>query len=1097
MPIEKGALAIQFSGGVNLRQDAKQVPATQLIDLHNAVFTRQTSISKRNGYQGLSTQIQAAGGDITNARGLATRDDEVLLFTDKRAYSMRPSSGQWADTGEVAATTVTTLPIARTGTDQQQPDIATNNGITVVAWEDSRSGVWCSIVEDATGRILQSQITLDANANAQSPRCIRVEDVLHVLWVRSDLNSIMIAVINPATPTAAPVVSVLVSDLGPPFVFDAESARNAAKVDVGPPLHSIGRPGAIAWSRSGGGWRAGFISSSGVLGSPLTRLPNVMTFADTIVGAIAIATNWMPTALVTVGWVAAGQVIQATVLAAGDLSPVARFSQLGSGSTTYGRLTLCFGATVPGQPNNVQLYWAAEQTSTRTDLCAIESGWIDLNLTFNPLTSTVLRGHNLVSRAWYVDPLLTPHPTPVGDVYVAIAHTVRFFPYVAVLRLSGDHGIAAPTTTIVARLMPSEATGLNMHITSPTTKSWSLALPSAMGVNQVESNYLTRQIAVPLPYRVQLSSINGDQFSDQGIKLATLSYDAPYQTAQLGRGLYLASAAPQHYDGASWHEADFNTAPDLGYDASGVPVSISTVASLIGGLDGVDVGAHVYAIWYEAIDAQGEIHRGAVSIKFLVTVTGTLPQKVQLVLPTCRLTKFGNARICVARSIAGAIGTDSTLPLYRVTSNDVLAVTGDNRYVNNDPTVDFVTFVDAMSDTTLPTMEPLYTNGGILSNAPASWAGGVIASAKGRLFWTDSTNPNLVRYSQQIADDTALEAPLDLSIAVDPFGGGITAIGVMDDAVYPFKETSTFVFGGPGPGPDPSVNSEALSFSPAELVTSDVGCISPGSICQAPVGIAFQSRKGIKILSRDRQIVDIGNPVQPLDGQTYVRSTLLPDRKAILFLTSTPGGYSLYWDYDRVQWSKFSNHVGLDAVVVGLGGADGGIGAGIGGGVYHYLRGDSRVFRETPGAYKDDNSRIPMLIETAWIHLAQQLQGWQRILYAYFLGTYISSHTLSVRFRIDYNSGYSPAILSDVDSNYNPSRYGAGAYGAGAYGGPGLDGARYQRSIHINRRCQAVSFRIEDIESPDQFGAGFELSELMVIGGGLGPDFKVGAARSR
>jgi len=501
----------------------------------------------------------------------------------------------------------------------------------------------------------------------------------------------------------------------------------------------------------------------------------------------------------------------------------------------------------------------------------------------------------------------------------------------------------------------------------------------------------------------------------------------------------------------------------------------------IGAAGAIPSGAYLYAYWYEAVDAQGELHRGAVSVKMLVTMTGG-PKKFVHAIPTCRLSRFANVRLCVARSEVGATGTDSTLPLYRVTSNDVTITTGDNCYVNNSFTVDTVAFTDNLTDAQLKTREPLYTNGGIASNAPSPWSGGIIAVSKSRLYWTDTTDPNIVRFSQQIADDTALEAPVDLSLRVDPYGGPITAIGALDDTIIPFKETATFVFGGPGPLADPTVSPEVNTFSAVELLTSDVGCISPASLGQTPLGITFQSRKGIKLLTRQRQIADIGGLVGGLDAQNYTRTTLLPDRKAIVYLTDTADGFSLLWDYDRNQWSKFSNHLGIDAIVVD--------------GIYHYLRLDSRVFQETPGVYVDDNSRIPLRIETAWIHYAQYLQGWQRVLYAYFLGRWISPHTLSVRYRLDYNDAYSAAILSDVNTNWNPSVYGGGSYGVGAYGGSGGSGTRYQRRIHLNKRCQAMSFLIEDVEAPGDFGASFELSEMLLIGGGLGPDFKVGAARS-
>jgi hypothetical protein len=206
----------------------------------------------------------------------------------------------------------------------------------------------------------------------------------------------------------------------------------------------------------------------------------------------------------------------------------------------------------------------------------------------------------------------------------------------------------------------------------------------------------------------------------------------------------------------------------------------------------------------------------------------------------------------------------------------------------------------------------------------------------------------------------------------------------------------------------------------------------------------------------------------------------LPTNQRILYLTSA--GRTLLWDYNRNQWSTFTNHAGLDAVVVG--------------GLYYYLRPDSRVFVETPGSYRDDNSRIPMVIDTAHIHFAQYLQGWQKILYAYFLGSFKSAHSLSIRYRIDYNDAWSSALIANVNADWNPSAYGVGAYGVGAYGGAGLGGTRYQRRFHLNRRCQAIAFRIEDIEATGDAGASFELSELLLIGGGIGADFKVGAARS-
>jgi hypothetical protein len=87
-------------------------------------------------------------------------------------------------------------------------------------------------------------------------------------------------------------------------------------------------------------------------------------------------------------------------------------------------------------------------------------------------------------------------------------------------------------------------------------------------------------------------------------------------------------------------------------------------------------------------------------------------------------------------------------------------------------------------------------------------------------------------------------------------------------------------------------------------------------------------------------------------------------------------------------------------------------------------------------------------------------------------------------------------ILVNVDSNQSPANYGDGNFGDGPYGGAITATTRYQESIHLNRPCQAIQFEFSDVESNDNYGPAFELSELLLIGGVLGPRFPVGAARS-
>jgi len=1093
--IRKAPLPIQFSGGIETKTDEKQVPTTKLLNLENAQFIKGTTLAKRNGYEALGRTLDESHAEYMSAVGMASRDDELIVFTDGHAVSHRASSDTWSDTGEVSSIIASGRPTSRTGTQQWCPDMATAQGITVCAWEDSRSGIRCTVVEDVTGREIVHDAQLDSSSDAVHPRCVVSGGILLVLWARRTSNLIRVCLINPAAPDTL-TTSTLTNDLdnSEPF-FDAESCGNAVDAAMAAIPRTGREPAIIAWARNGGGFRVGYLTSGGVLGSPATGFPSVVTYAtDVVSGPIAVTVDrGTSNGLAAVVW-GSNTGLRTRFLFQQDLSTNRGPVVVGSGATLYYRATCCFGASVNG---GQVLYWAADTANNPvtdpTHNVYVEAGYaLEVDSSSDSLFVN-LRGHALATRAFRDGPTVAQSGTGISDsnVLVGVVHAVRNFPYIAVVRLDGSLPASGSVieSTCVARLLPGQSSGMLARRVTPTTTEYIQHLPSVQdtGTGGTDANaaaiVLSRQHRMPLSYRIQLDSTNGDQFGETGIIDMSLDFDHPaaFQAVQLGRGLYLASANPLAYDGDRWSEAEYHCAPDVGTSPAGVDVSFaaSFTPSASGG--SMSDGTYLYKLWYEDIDAAGEVHRGPTSVGILKTLSGGgSSQSVSIAIPTYRLTSKRRVRLCVARSKAGATGTDSQIPLFRCTSTDPSITTGANCFVFNDTTVDTVTFVDGLSDTTLGAREPLYTNGGILSNDPSPWAGNAIAGGKSRLFWTDPIDPNLVRFSQQLAEDTGMEASPRLVSPCDPYGGAIVAISTMDETVVAFKETALYGFTGPGPLANPSADPAQYAFSPAELVTSDVGCISPKSVCQSPMGLAFQSQKGIKLLDRSLQIQDIGSSVYALNDQTVTRATLLPDRHQIVFLTGD--GTTLLWDYERNQWSKWTNHEGFDACVVD--------------GLYHYLRTDGRVFRETPGLYQDDNSHIPMVIETAWIKLAGYLQGWQRILWAYIIGTWKSSHTLSVKWRIDYNAGYSAPVLMDVDTNYNPSDYGEDGYGDGPYGGSEGDTTRYQRRIHLNRRCQAIQFRIEDVEATDAFGAAFELSELLLIGGVLSESFKPGPART-
>lgn len=1013
MPPRESSIRVQFAGGIETKSDPKAVPNVRLLALKNGVFTRAISIKKRNGYESIA--------DIDGAIRTARRDDELLAFTRNRSYSLQ-TDGSVSDAGPVLSVVGTDRPLVATGTQQLQPDHASLAGATVAAWEDSRGGVWWSVEDTTTGRILR--VPTQADALGRSPRCVPCGANLHVYYVVPTTGRIMVVVVNPAAPTLAVAPAILTDDI------DATSSMYDAVQTQRP-----GTPSAIAWRETGtNSIRIGYVTSAGVLGSPLSGHPSVLTYAAgmTATSPLALAYSFIDGDIndrLTVAFVPVSLAAQVVTFFAGS-GPLSVNIHIHGSASGYTAVSVTRVALAQGATQQIAVAWeeAAAAASNRFVVTQQHSE----NAT--PGATVTVRSVGLASRAFVAG----------VDAFAAFVHDTTFFNTYVTLRLAD--------AVCVGRHQPASATGapLRQH------------LPSVHVVSDVAM--------VALPTRLRLVTENDNQFRETALRLFTLDFlsDASHQYAQLGRGLYLGGACPQHYDGSIWTEQGFHFGPELIVTAPAAGGSLTSATT------------YEYRCWYESTDAQGEVHRGPTSAGSLVTMGGADTQ-VTLTLPTLRVTGKTTVRIGVARSFAAKTG--KTAQLFRVTSLDPNAA-GANGYVASSTTVDTVSFVDRMSDATLAVQEELYTDGGILSNDPSA-LGSVVARGQSRLFFTDPSDGNIIRYSQPLDDGYGVEIPPDLTIRVDPFGGDVTAIAFADGRGFAWKRDAIFTFA--GDGPLPNGDTATSGFSTPQLLPGDAGCSNPSSIVITPAGHMYQSSKGIHLLARDGTVQYIGAPVEAYNAQRIVRATTLPDRTAVLFLTDS--GLSLLYDYLFGQWSTFSNHEGLDAAVVSN--------------TYHYLRADGRVFRETPGVHSDAGTRIQLRFETAWLHLAEYLQGFQCFWHVHLLGTWASPHQLGIQYQTDYTPGWTDSYWLDATGlsssvgwitggnaaaiGVDPITglpYGDGQYGAGVYGGDAGD--VYQWRLHLDENGMSIQFRFEDFEADGYLGASFELTEMVVTGAVLG-----------
>lgn len=812
----------------------------------------------------------------------------------------------------------------------------------------------------------------------------------------------------------------------PAVLVDDLNASNPS-YDAEPSTYA-GSPVVIAWAQIGTtDYRVGFVHPTGVIGSPSTVLPSPLVRTGALLtGPIAVSA-WKGGSAAELGvvYARAGEV-HADYFSIGAIGGVAILVK-GTDATVEPVIAVRVAATMTDEidvASGLPKLWAAYEIAGATpDTAQVRSA------VYNTIAVTLgatLRSVGLASRAFFVDNL---------PFAVAVHDTTYFNTYITV-RLSDMFSAVGRHTPATAAGLPTRA-----HLSS---------VPDAS--------------SVCLPYRERLISENHDKFTETGLRLISFDFDNvdSHQTQNFGRGLYMAGACPMHYDGHLWTEQGFHVGPER----------IVPVKSAGGAMTSNQT--YEYAVWYEWTDGQGEIHRGPTSINTVVAM-GVSDTEVTLTLPTLRITQKPNVRICVARTFDA-----QATSLNRISSLDP-NVSGPNGYIANDPTVDSVTFVDQMADAVARTQEGLYTNGGILSTDPSD-LGSVVAGGKSRLFYSDPSDPLVIRFSQPFQDGYGAELPPELFLRCDAYGGDVTGLANLDDAIIVTKENALNAFG--GDGPLENGDSSQGGFSTPQLVTSDVGCTNPASIVLTPVGLMFQSAKGIMQCDRSRTVTYIGADVEAYNGQTIRRATLLPGRTAVIFLTDS--GLTLYYDYYFRQWSTFTNHEGYDAVVAA--------------GVYHYIRTDGRIFRETPGVYSDAGRAIKLRLETAWIKMQEYLQGFAKFWHALLLGDWKSPHQLVMQVQSDYSNAWSDPMYLDATNASSSAgwitgggagviglepiggtMYGDGPYGDGPYGG--TPPAVYQWRAHLGLVGQAIRFRFEDFQADGQAGPSFELSELLITGG--------------
>jgi hypothetical protein len=570
-------------------------------------------------------------------------------------------------------------------------------------------------------------------------------------------------------------------------------------------------------------------------------------------------------------------------------------------------------------------------------------------------------------------------------------------------------------------------------------------LPSiTVNSNELQFSYFFKDLLEAVNKNTGVSSAGGI-YSQTGINLASIILgDTNVGAVEIGNNLNITGGFVTAFDGVVAVEQNFFVWPD----------SIEATPHTSGG--SMTDQQYYYQVTYEWTDNQGNIFRSAPSIPAGALVSGGSGSGSTTVnVPYLRLTyKTATPVLIVIYRWSAA------QPIYyQVTSITTPQL--------NDTTTDSLAYTDTKADSSILGGNIIYTNGGVLEDiSPPACT--ITALFNNRLWLVDAEDQNLLWYSKQVIEATPVEMSDLLTLYVAPTTGSqgstgtITAMAPMDDKLVIWKAAAMGYINGIGPDNTGANN----GYSDFILINSVVGCENQQSIVLTPLGLMFQSNKGIWLLGRDLSTQYIGAPVEALTlGNLITNALVIPGTTQVRFAVNT--GITLMYDYYYQQWGTFKGIYPVTGTIFEE--------------MHTFFDANGNVFQEAAGTYLDGTNPVLMSCKTGWITL-NALQGYQRAYQMNLLGTYQSPHLLYVGIAYDYNVNAN-SFATIYPTNFSGTYGQASPYGNQlVYGGP--ISLEQWRVFFAQQRCQSIQVSISEIYDPRYgaaAGAGLTLSGINLI----------------
>ena len=821
MALQKQPVSINFAQGMNQKADPWQLPIGQFQSLQNSVFDKAGRLTKRNGFNNITTVQTGNPGSvstITDNTTLTTYNDN-LIATGTNLYGYSADAQEWLNKGICQPVEVNVQSMVRSSTAQSSPDAATaSNGLTCLVYLDSDGNNYYQISDSQTGNQVVARTLLPSSATQSRVAIVGNYFIITFHTSVPSLKYIAIPINNVTNPGSAQTISTNVQVSN--FCYDTSS--------TGQILY-------IAWMGTSNTLKVVYLTNALVLASPVSFTPSpssiiyVATYADPVTGTVWVA--YCPPAagadnprLIALN--ASMNSIMAETNLASNLGDHPQIGLISSGQLCTAIVSqFDTGATGSASPYEV---------GVQTVRAPASGGGTGVH-TNKGFTHSI----SLASKPFMFQ----------GTIYYLVVYGT------AGTSNQPSYFLMDTAFNIYARIAYSNGGGIFTTIVLPNV------------------SLFNGQYSVPYQIADFLASVNKDTnlpsgtptaaiYTQTGINLAFLTISSSSQhSSEIAQALHLTGGQLWEYDGVKPVEHGFHVWPE----------GVAATGSGSGGHLPADT--YYYQFTYEWTDNQGMLHRSAPSIPVTVTTTGSVSSvtfKVQNLCLTQKIApnpvrivgyrwsttypvyyQFTSVTSPTLNDYTTAMCTSITDTAASVLGNTILYTTGG--VVENiaaPPSIDSALFNNRLWLIDAEDRNLLWFSKQVIENTPVEMS-------------------DLLTF--YVAPTTGAQGST----------GPVTAISAMDDKLIIFKKDAIYYVNGTGPD-NTGANSQ---YSDAIFITAAVGCGNPNSIVLMPNGLMFQSDKGIWLLGRDLSTNYIGAPVEDLSLENTVVSALaIPATNQVRFI---------------------------------------------------------------------------------------------------------------------------------------------------------------------------------------------------------------------